>query len=49
MSNAANKTTVALVLDEPIPFYLTPKAQQLLRAYRVTRFLRIRRPRHWRN
>ena len=36
-------------IDEPIPFVITRKGLELLRGYEVTRLLRFRRPRFWRN
>jgi hypothetical protein len=49
MKVSRRKPCPPLALDEPIPFRITALGYRVLRAWRVTRSLRLRRARHWRN
>jgi hypothetical protein len=36
-------------VDQPIPLEITARGYRILRLWRLTRHLKLRRPRHWRN
>ncbi|HMJ89842.1 MAG TPA: hypothetical protein VK530_08495 [Candidatus Acidoferrum sp.] len=49
MKTHQHKRSLALDLDDPIPYRVTAYGRLISRAWRWTKYLRILRPRHWRN